>query len=180
MALNEVPLTRRSQLRSRAAAFTSIFSSLPDNPPPTILDKHFGPFPRITEHGPAWAQSRLPFIGKTFSGREECLSYFAQLGEVLEFEPVGGGLPPTGGIVVDPEALGEGEELRNGEGQGVVCVHLKGKFRSKKTGEEWEESFAWRLSGFDEEGRIGWWEIWADPLSAWLAVGGELERTRGS
>lgn len=41
----------------------------------------------------------------------------------------------------------------------------------------WEEDFVYRLSGFDEEGRIGHWEIWADPLSAWDAVGdGEVEK----
>ena len=41
----------------------------------------------------------------------------------------------------------------------------------QEAGKEWDEEFIYRFSGFDEEGKIGWWEIWADPLSAWVAVG---------
>jgi hypothetical protein len=73
-----------------------------------------------------------------------------------------------GGFVVDVDAEVEGEQ-----GKGVVTVVGKGSFKSLKTGKGWSESFIYRLSGFDDEGRIGHWEIWADPLSAWVAVGGE-------
>ena len=45
------------------------------------------------------------------------------------------------------------------------------RFTSVATGKGWEEDFIYRLSGFDDEGRIGHWEIWADALSAWEAVG---------
>ena len=45
------------------------------------------------------------------------------------------------------------------------------KFASVNTGRSWEEDFIYRLSGFDAQGKIGHWEIWADPLSAWQAVG---------
>ena len=34
----------------------------------------------------------------------------------------------------------------------------------------------YRLSDFDEQRRIGHWEIWADPLSAWEAVGAGEDR----
>jgi len=67
--------------------------------------------------------------------------------------------------MVDEEAVVDGKK-------GVVSVVAKGVFRSRKTGRSWKETFIYRLSGFDEEGRIGWWEIWADTLSAWEAVNG--------
>lgn len=70
--------------------------------------------------------------------------------------------------MVDVDAEVEGEQ-----GKGVVTVVGKGAFKSLKAGEGWSESFIYRLSGFDDEGRIGHWEVWADPLSAWVAVGGE-------
>ena len=53
------------------------------------------------------------------------------------------------------------------------------RFESVSTGKSWEEDFVYRLSEFDEQGKIGHWEIWADPLSAWDAVaGGQLEKKR--
>jgi hypothetical protein len=68
--------------------------------------------------------------------------------------------PASEHFVVDAEA-------------GQVCCVGKGTFVSKKTGKKWGEQFAYRFGDFDEQGRIGHWEIWADPLSAWVAVGGE-------
>lgn len=67
-----------------------------------------------------------------------------------------------GGFIVDDEADG---------GNGMVSVVGKGRFVSKKTGKGWDEKFIYRFSEFDEQGKIGHWEIWADPLSAWDAVG---------
>lgn len=60
-------------------------------------------------------------------------------------------------------------------GRGVVSVVGRGRFESVRTGRGWEEEFIWRLGGWDEEGRVGTWEVWADPLSAWVAVGGAGE-----
>ena len=68
--------------------------------------------------------------------------------------------PLTDGFIVDART-------------NMVSVVGKGTFKSKKTRKGWDEEFIYRFSGFDEEGRIGHWEIWADPLSAWVAVGGE-------
>lgn len=54
---------------------------------------------------------------------------------------------------------------------GMASVVGKGRFTSKKTGKGWDEQFIYRFSEFDASGKIGHWEIWADPLSAWEAVG---------
>jgi hypothetical protein len=168
--------TRSALLRKTTYAFCQAF--LRSAPPPEILDHSFVPDnPKITEHGPSWARSRLPFLAKTFSGRKECEDYFTILVEVLDFLPAADTFPGPDGIVVDAEA-GEGDETADGR-KGIVHVRAKGTFRAKKTGNQWQEVFAYRLSDFDEQGRIGHWEIFADPLSAWMAVGNEdLEKVQ--
>ncbi|KAJ4345425.1 uncharacterized protein N0V89_011555 [Didymosphaeria variabile] len=143
-------------LRKGAHAFCTALLSPPA--PPELLSTYFTSSPRITEHGPAWAQARLPFLGKTFKGREGCLEYFTLLGEVLEMQLPEDAIPGPEGFIVDAEA-------------GMVSVVGKGHFKSRKTGKGWDEQFIYRLSDFDAEGRVGHWEIWADPLSAWDAVG---------
>lgn len=77
--------------------------------------------------------------------------------------------PGLEGYVVDTEAVvGEGD-MDVGRRR-VVSVVGKGTFQSIRTGKEWQEEFIYRFSGFDGDGKIGHWEIWADPLSAWVAV----------
>ncbi|KAI9879679.1 MAG: hypothetical protein M1830_007625 [Pleopsidium flavum] len=163
---------RTSQLRSSSHAFCNAF--LANKPPGDMLDTFFTRSPKITEHGPAWAASRLPFLGKTFTGRRStqdysgnskgstCDDYFELLASKLSFHPNEKTFPPESEHVVDAEA----------GGSGVVSVMGHAKFASVATGKSWEEDFIYRLSGFDEEGKIGHWEIWADPLSAWDAIGG--------
>ncbi|KAF2459718.1 hypothetical protein BDY21DRAFT_268515, partial [Lineolata rhizophorae] len=159
-------------LRTRTASFLSALVS-PSFDPTTFLTTHFTPStPRITEHGPPWAAaSRLPFLGHTFAGLDGCLTYFLLLAATLETR-WGEGTFPAGedGVVVDAGASADGD-AEEGEGgpRGVVCVVGKAQFASKRTGKAWAESFIYRLSGFDDEGRVGHWEIWADPLSAWEA-----------
>jgi len=152
------PPARSETLRQRTHAFCQSLRTPP--PPSALLAAHFAPGnPRITEHGPAWARARLPFLAKTFAGTAGCAEYFGVLGEVLEMELPDDAFPGPEGFIVDAEA-------------GMVSVVGQGRFASKKTGKGWEEQFIYRFSGFDGEGRIGHWEIWADPLSAWEAVGG--------
>jgi hypothetical protein len=127
--------------------------------------------PRITEHGPAWAAARLPFLGKTFEGVDGCVAYFDLLSRTLEMEMADSTFPDDQGFIVDAGAKIDGE----GTEKGVVSVVGKARFKSKRTGKGWGESFIYRFSGFDEQGKIGHWEIWADPLSAWVAVGGDQE-----
>ncbi|KAF2442190.1 hypothetical protein P171DRAFT_487445 [Karstenula rhodostoma CBS 690.94] len=143
-------------LRKGAHAFCAALLSPPA--PSDLLQTYFTAAPSITEHGPRWAASRLPFLGKTFQGRDGCEEYFGLLGEVLEMQLPEDALPGSQGFIVDAEA-------------GMVSVVGKGHFKSKKTGKGWDEQFIYRLSDFDAEGRVGHWEIWADPLSAWDAVG---------
>jgi len=111
--------------------------------------------PRITEHGPKWSQSRLPFLSKTFSGSSgpgSCETYFEVLSQTLKMHMHDTTFPSLEGFIVDPEAVAEGSE-----GKGVVCVVGKGGFESVSTGKRWEEKFIYRLSGFDDEGKIGHW-----------------------
>lgn len=181
-AHHEVAQTRRSVLQHRAQAFCSAFLDLSNNPPEKLLSEHFTPTnPKITEHGPSWATKRLPFLGRTFTGKDECLSYFKLLSKTLGFIPNKDTFPTSkDGFIVDdlasvasrggPEHSGMG---LGWDGRGAVSVVGKAKFKAVKTGKEWEEEFIYRLSGFDEEGKVGHWEVWADPLSAWVAVGGE-------
>ena len=100
----------------------------------------------------------LPFLAKTFAGKDECEQYFQLMTSVLDMSLPEDAFPGKDGFIVDAEA-------------GMVSVVGKGRFTSKKTGKGWDETFIYRFSGFDAEGRIGHWEIWADPLSAWEAVG---------
>ncbi|KAF2253590.1 hypothetical protein BU26DRAFT_515917 [Trematosphaeria pertusa] len=152
---------RTTLLRQTSHAFCQALLSPPT--PTTLLSTYFTSStpssPQITEHGPAWATSRLPFLGKTFTGVQGCEEYFQLLSATLEMQLPADAFPGPEGFIVDAEA-------------GMVSVVGKGRFMSKKTGRGWEETFVYRFSGFDGEGRIGWWEIWADPLSAWEAVGG--------
>src|SRR5579859_1448558 len=163
MSLNQT--ARTTLLRSKTSSFCQAF--LKNLPPKETLSKFFTSNPTIHEHGPTWANSRLPFLGKPFIGREECVKYFELLGETLKFHPDEKTFPPVEEFIVDAEARSEGMA----EARGAVSVVARAVFESVKTGKKWEEKFIYRLSGFDEEGRIGCWEIWADPLSAWDAVG---------
>lgn len=181
-AHHEAAETRSSLIRQRAQKFCAAFLDLANNPPEKMLDEHFTTLnPQITEHGPAWANKRLPFLGKTFSGRDGCLEYFSFLADTLEFIPNLNTFPGKEGFVVDDMtsvASGGGPEHSGmglgWDGRGAVSVVGKAKFKAVKTGKDWDEQFIYRLSGFDEEGKIGHWEVWADPLSAWAAVGGEV------
>jgi hypothetical protein len=160
------PHSMRLRLLHTTKEFCSALISPPS--PPALLKQFFRPEgPKITEHGPSWASSRLPFLGKTFSGVEDCIKYFQVLSEVLEMSLPEDAFPWADGFIVDAEA-GESSE---GAGKGMVSVVGKGTFKSKKTGKGWDEQFIYRFSEFDESGKIGHWEIWADPLSAWVAVG---------
>ena len=134
---------------------------------PECLDKFFTPSPKITEHGPHWANERLPFLARTFVGRRHseakgttstCDDYYHLLTSTLALVPGTVNIPSKQDVAADPD-------------HGIVTVRLQAKFKSVKTGKAWLEDFVYVLSEFDEEGKIGCQQLWADPLSAWLAVG---------
>ncbi|KAF2716723.1 hypothetical protein K431DRAFT_323634 [Polychaeton citri CBS 116435] len=159
---------RYSQLQSRSLAFCNAFLRLQDNPPGKILFGHFTTTtdPKITEHGPSWASSRLPFLGKTFSSRDECLEYFKLLAETLKFIPNKGTFPSKEWFIVVDKANGRHnpavpEKLQL---KGQVSVVRKATFKAVKTGKSWEEEFVCCLSEFGEDRKIGHWEIWAERL----------------
>ena len=148
--------TRSNTLRKSTSAFCEALLSPP--PPPELLSQYFSSQPKITEHGPEFARSRLPFLAQTFTGKDGCEEYFKLLSETLEMSLSRDSFPNAKDFSVDAES-------------GIVSVVGKGHFSSKKTGKGWDEQFIHRFSEFDEHGKIGHWEIWADPLSAWDAVG---------
>lgn len=149
--------TRNTALRETTHSFCRALIS-PPPPPSDLLLQYFSNAPKITEHGPEWSRSRLPFLAKTFSGRDGCEEYFKVMTDVLDMSLPEDAFPGKEGFIVDAEA-------------GMVSVVGKGRFTSRKTGKGWNEQFIYRFSGFDEQGKIGHWEVWADPLSAWNAVG---------
>lgn len=161
--------TTADRLRSTAYAFCQAFVS--GAPPTETLDKYFTLNPKILEHGPSWATSRLPFLVTTFQGRRPkdqspnpatasrtCDDYYDLLTSTLSFHPSADTLPPKEAFMVDAERK-------------TVTVKLHARFASVKTGKSWEEDFVYVLSEFDADFKIGRQELWADPLSAWVAVG---------
>lgn len=169
---------RADLIRDTAESFCKAFVS--GASPTETLDKYFTVNPSITEHGPHWAAERLPFLGRTFRGRRRqisdtdhrssknsltCDDYYDLLTSTLSFHPTEKTLPPRDQFMVDVDA-----ESPSGH-KGVVTVKLQAEFKSVKTGRGWNETFIYVLSDFDEGGRIGSQELWADPLSAWVAVG---------
>lgn len=81
--------------------------------------------------------------------------------------------PGPEGFIVDAEAGITGQGAAEETAKGVVSVVGRARFESVETGMGWDEAFIYRLSEWDEEGRFGHWEVWADPLSAWMAVKGK-------
>jgi hypothetical protein len=163
---------REDLLRATASAFCE---TLLDPPRPDELLRKFFVCtnPCITEHGPEWARSRLPFLAKTFLGLEGCEAYFSILSQTLTMQMDKHTFPSSAGYIVDAKATTGDSQcgVSNRPPKGAVSVVGKASFTSIKTGKQWHEQFIYRFSGFDEVGRIGHWEIWADPLSAWVAMG---------
>lgn len=173
MASRETPDERSEGLRSTAEGFCKAFVA--GTSPSEILDTFFTSIPKITEHGPEWAKTRLPFLNTTFRGRRSqgpssrvdghtCDDYYDLLNATLSFHPNPNTVPSK------DEFLVANYKVKDGEWQGGVTIKLNASFSSKKTGKSWKEDFVYVLSEFDDDMKIGSLELWADPLSAWLAV----------
>ncbi|EKG19299.1 hypothetical protein MPH_03162 [Macrophomina phaseolina MS6] len=177
--------SRYAILRTVAKEFSSAFVS-GSTPPSELLAEYFvAEDPRIIEHGPEWAQKRLPFVGRLFRGRRSstlttngantapsntatCDDYFDLLGATVALHAHADTLPENNAYVVDPNSLHSPDH-----GPGAVLVKCHAALSSVHTKRTWEEHFVFVLSGFDAGGKIGQLEIWADNLNAWAAVGGE-------
>lgn len=153
-------ITGRSELlRARAHAFCQSLIAPPN--PSELLKVYFSPDakdgPIIREHGPSWATVHLPFLGRDFVGMDACVEYFDLLSASLRMHLDESSFPGPEGFVVDVDL-------------GRVSVVGKGRFESLETKRSWDEKFTYILSHWDDNGKIGRWDIWADPLSAWAAV----------
>ncbi|KZP00113.1 hypothetical protein CALVIDRAFT_560716 [Calocera viscosa TUFC12733] len=143
--------TRASLLLQTTRSLCTLFAH---SAPLSAVSPLFTPSPTITEHGPPTPS--VPFL-RTFSGPGALEEYLSLLSRLLSISDAAYGEPS-----LDPE-------------REIVCVKARARFtwlEGKGKGTQWEEEFVYVLSGFDELGRVGVWEVWADPLSAWLASQG--------
>lgn len=190
----------RAALLSAAQAFCEAFATK-STPPAELVSKFFASHPSSSpdgkrkvdilafEHalgGAVSPQSRakelLPFLGKPFRGAEGVRAYFEAVGGVLDYRDMRFDFGGDGGDVLrDAEAKEDEEEcgfspfVVDVEGR-QVCVKGKGRFSCKATGQEWDESFIYKLGYVFEEGewKVLRFEVWADPAAAYLAAKGEL------
>ena len=89
---------------------------------------------------------------------------------MLSFHPHENSLPPTEGYVVDPNTDYWAGRGGGAGGRGVVMVKVHAGLAGIKSRKSWEEDFIMVFSDFDEDGKIGHKEIWADNLSAFMGV----------
>ncbi|KAL1795074.1 hypothetical protein ACET3X_006890 [Alternaria dauci] len=105
--------TRNTTLREMTHSFCRALISPPA--PADLLSQYFSDAPKITEHGPEWSRSRLPFLAKTFSGRDGCEEYFKVMTDVLDMSLPEDAFPGKEGFIVDAEAgmyyVSEGYEI---------------------------------------------------------------------
>ncbi|GAA5966456.1 hypothetical protein JCM21900_003478 [Sporobolomyces salmonicolor] len=115
--------------------------------------------PVCVEHGPAVAE--LPFLGKPFEGHDAIARYYALITRVLKGY----------GSAFEEKDLW----LRIEEGAHTASALWTGEadWAVQETGKSWHEAVVWkfelRRSTAESEWKLARWEVWADPLSAYLA-----------
>ncbi|OJI87473.1 hypothetical protein ASPTUDRAFT_81002 [Aspergillus tubingensis CBS 134.48] len=155
-------------IRTVVEAFCADFAN--GTHPTTILDTRFTSNPEIYEYGPDWARPRLPYLGRSWTGRRSsstpsseedttCDAYFDVLGQTLFFEP--DNREPTS----PPDQFLVSASNGNDD---AVMVKLTSTVGSVATGKKWVETFVFLFGRFDAQGKIGKLEIWSDSLSAWV------------
>ena len=147
------PLPSYASLLNSATSFCTAFAS--HTSPPDLLHNHFThhhPSIRVHEHG---LPQLAPFLGRTFTGASGLAEYLSLVSSSLTYSDL-----HFTSYLVDAAAR-------------QVCVRGRGRFTWTSTGQSWEETFVYLL-GFDEEGRVEGYEVWADTGAAWLAGRGEL------
>ena len=147
------PPPSHTSLLNAATSFCAAFAS--HTPPIQLLQTHFThhhPSIRIHEHG---LPQLAPFLGRTFTGAAGLAEYLSLVSSSLTYSDL-----HFTSYLVDAAAR-------------QVCVRGGGRFTWTSTGQSWDETFVYIL-GFDEEGRVERYEVWADTGAAWLAGRGEL------
>lgn len=116
---------------------SSLFKALSTTPPPALhtLLAHFtrSPLPIIHEHG---HPSLAPFLGRTFTGTDGIARYFSLLQDLLEITDMVFDDPDD--WVVDTTCL-------------AVFLRGQARFTWKKTGQSWDETFAYRVALAEED-----------------------------
>ncbi|KAL4956852.1 hypothetical protein BDW69DRAFT_64744 [Aspergillus filifer] len=154
----------RTTLISAIKSLLDAFSSGADTP--TLLSTFTTfPEPTIHEHG---LKELAPFLGRPFIGQEQLKTYFGLLSEHLGIEDAS--FDSEDEWAVDAESM-------------VVALRGKARFKSKKTGQAWDEIFAYMIEIAEGEGsnelKVRRYEIWADTGAAYLALRGELKGLTG-
>ncbi|KAJ4414947.1 hypothetical protein N0V85_002921 [Neurospora sp. IMI 360204] len=146
------PITRQFLLTA-SESFCSAFAF--QTPPSEILSKHFTAKSDdiiVLEHG---LPRLAPFLGREYKGKDGFLEYFKTIGEQLSYKDM-----RFSNYIVDAEVR-------------KVSVRGEAVFTNNKTGQSWDEVFAYVLE-FDEEARVKKYEVWADSGAAYLASQGQL------
>ncbi|KAL6233982.1 hypothetical protein BDW75DRAFT_175833 [Aspergillus navahoensis] len=154
-----MPTYTRITLKNATQSLLDAFSTSSDLP--TILNTFTTiPPPTAHEHG---LPQLAPFLGRTFTGRDQVGEYFTLLNEHLRIES----------MKFDDE-----KEWAIDLETGVVCLKGYARFVSKESKEGWDEVFIYRIGLVDDEEKevkIGSYEVWADTGAAYLAAKGKLK-----
>ncbi|RDW86295.1 uncharacterized protein DSM5745_02937 [Aspergillus mulundensis] len=155
-----MPPYTRATLTNATQFLLHAFSSSSDLP--TLLNTFTtSPSPTVHEHG---LPQLAPFLGRTFTGRQQVEEYFNLLSEHLGIE----------NMRFDDE-----KEWAVDVETGVVCLKGYARFTSKKSGQGWDEVFTYRIGLVRDEKedkvKVRRYEVWADTGAAYLAAKGELE-----
>ncbi|GAA5982626.1 hypothetical protein JCM10908_006723 [Rhodotorula pacifica] len=124
--------------------------------------------PVCIEHGPSGIEE-LPFLGKEFKGEEgegSILEYFDLIGTVLK---------GRGSRFEDDDLLAKVYEKNHVHTARAIWTGTA-TWSVAQTGREWDEAVVWAFDLLREgrEWKIQKWEVWAEPLSAYLAAKAQL------
>ncbi|KAL4754884.1 hypothetical protein BDW72DRAFT_189858 [Aspergillus terricola var. indicus] len=120
------------------------------------------PPPTAHEHG---LPQLAPFLGRTFTGRDQVEEYFTLLNEHLRIESM---------------RFDDEKEWAVDLETDVICLKGHARFVSKESEEGWDEVFIYRIGLVEDEDmkevKVRNYEVWADTGAAYLAAKGELKR----
>ncbi|TDL23173.1 transcription elongation factor S-II [Rickenella mellea] len=148
MTTTRAPVSRQ-ELQSAAQAFCNAFAA--KQPLDRLLDYFSSSeIPFAYEHG----LPILPFTGSKYEGTDGIRKYFETIASLLSYENMS-----FSDYIVDAEVL-------------KVSVRGQARFTWSSTSTSWQETFTYSLR-FDQNLKVVTYEVWADPLAAYLASKGE-------